>query len=206
MMPMALQQSANSVRIWLEMRIVLPMRAELLEEGLDLDPRTGVQAAGRLVEDQHGRVVDQRLRQAQPLLHAPRQPVDEGVALAGQVQQFHDVVQDLPPPGAGKLIGHGEEVEELPDLHAVVDAEAVGHVAHAPPHGQRVLAHAMAVDDPLAAGGLQQRGQEADGRALARPVGTDEAEHLAGLDLQVQLIDGQKVVVALAEVNEFDHR
>ena len=145
--------------------------------------------------------MDQRLRQAQPLLHAARQPVDEGISLAGQVQELHHVVQDLPPPGARKLIGHREKVEELPDLHAVVDAEAVGHVAHAAAHGQRVLAHAMPVDDPFAAGGLQQRGQEADARALAGAVGTDEAEHLAGFDLQVQLIDGQQVVVTFREVN-----
>ena len=100
MIPIELQQSASSVKIWLEMRIVLPIR-ELLEQGLDLDPRPRIEAAGRLVEDQHRRVVDQGFRQAEPLLHAPGQPVDEGFALAREVQQFHHVSEHLPAPGAG---------------------------------------------------------------------------------------------------------
>ena len=40
---------------------------------------------------------------------------------------------------------------------------------------------------------------------LPAPFGTDEAEHLAGLDLQVQLIDGQQIVVAFCEIYQFDH-
>ena len=63
----------------------------------------------------------------------------------------------------------------------------------------------MAVDDPVAAGGLQQRGQKADRGALARPVGSDEAEHLARLDLQIQAIDREQVAVMFGEVDEFDH-
>ena len=103
------------------------------------------------------------------------------------------------------LVGHGEEVEELPDLHAVVDAEVVGHVADAAADGHRVLRDAVAVDDALAAAGLEQRGQKADGRALAGAVGADEAEHLAGLDLEIQALDGREVAVVFAEVDEFDH-
>ena len=65
-------------------------------------------------------------------------PLTKSVALAGQVQQFQHVADHLLASGAGNLVGHGEEIEKLPDLHAVVDAEVVGHVADAPPHGQRL--------------------------------------------------------------------
>ena len=105
--------------------------AKFLEEGLDLDPRAGIEAGGRLVEDQHRRIVDQRFRQAEPLLHAARKAVDERLALAGQIEQVEHVADDLLPPRAGQLVGHGEEVQKLPDLHAVIDAEIVGHVADA---------------------------------------------------------------------------
>ena len=144
--------------------------------------------------------MDQGLGQAEPLLHAPRKAVDERLPLAGQIQQIEHVADDLLPPAAGNLVGHGEKVQELPDLHAVVDAEVVGHVADAAAHAQRIAADAMPVDHAVAAGGLQQRGQEADRGALARPVGTDEAEHLARLDLQGQAIDRQQVAVAFGEI------
>ena len=105
----------------------------------------------------------------------------------------------------GNLVGDGEEVEELPDLHAVVDAEVVGHVADAFADADRVARDAVAVDDAFAGGGAEQRGQEANGRALAGAVGADEAEHLAGADLEVQIRDGHEVAVDLGEVAKFDH-
>ena len=83
---------------------------------------------------------------------------------------------------AGDLVGDGEEVEELPDLHAVVDAEVVGHEADDPADGHRVGRDRVAGDPPLARGRPQQRGQEPDRRALARAVGADEAEDLALAD------------------------
>ena len=71
--------------------------------------------------------------------------------------------------------------------------------------GHRVLRYAVAVDDPLAAAGLEQRRQKADRRALARAVGADEAEHLPGVDLEVQRLNRAKVAVVFAEVDQFDH-
>ena len=63
----------------------------------------------------------------------------------------------------------------------------------------------MAVDDTLAVRGFKQRGQKADGRALARAVGSDEAEHFAGLDFQVQILDGRQLAILFGELDEFDH-
>ena len=106
---------------------------------------------------------------------------------------------------AGNLVGDGEEVQKLPDLHAVVDAEVVGHVADAFADADRILRDAVAVDDAFAGGGAEQRGEKADGRALAGAVGADEAEHLAGADLEIQIGDGHEVAVDLGEVGKFDH-
>ena len=201
MMPIDVQQSAKLGEDVAGDEDRLSHPPQFLQEGLHFDPRPRIQSAGRLVENQHRRIVDERLGQAEPLLHAARQAVDERLALAGQVEQIEHVADDLPPAVARNLVGHGEEVQELPDFHAVVDAEVVGHVADAAAHAQRILADAMPVDDPVAAGGLQQRGQKADRGALARPVGSDEAEHLARLDLQGQAIDRQQIAVSLCEVD-----
>ena len=48
----------------------LAQRAQLAEQLAQLDPGARVQAGGRLVEQQHGRVVDERMRKAETLLHA----------------------------------------------------------------------------------------------------------------------------------------
>ena len=108
-------------------------------------------------------------------------------------------------PAARNLVGDGEEVQKLPDLHAVVHAEVVGHVADARAHADRVVRDAVAVDGAFAGGGPEQRGEEANRRALAGAVGADEAEHLAGLDLEIQVLDGDEFAVLLAEVLQFDH-
>ena len=46
--------------------------AQLAEQLAQLDARARVEAGRRLVEQQHRRVVDERVGEAQPLLHAPR--------------------------------------------------------------------------------------------------------------------------------------
>ena len=102
--------------------------------------------------------------------------------------------------GAGDLVGDGEEVEELPDLHAVVDAEVVGHEADDLADGHRVVDDRVAGDAPLARGRAEQGGEEADRRALAGAVGADEAEDLALADREVQVVDGHEFAVALGEV------
>jgi hypothetical protein len=55
--------------------------AQLFEQSANFDPRPRVQAAGRFIEQQHLRVVQQHPRQAQPLRHAARQTGDERLAL-----------------------------------------------------------------------------------------------------------------------------
>ena len=63
----------------------------------------------------------------------------------------------------------------------------------------------MARDPSLARRGPQQRGQEADGRALAGAVGPDEAEDLPLADREAQVVDGDEIAVALGEVDHLDH-
>ena len=179
--------------------------AQLFEERFHFEASAGVEAAGGFVEDQHRRVVDERFGQAEPLLHAAGEAVDEVVALVGEVEQLEHVADDGFAAAARDLVGDGEEVQELPDLHAVVHAEVVGHVADAFADADRVARDAVAVDGAFAGGGAEQRGQEADGRAFAGAVGADEAEHLAGADLEIQVRHGDEFAVDLGEVAEFDH-
>ena len=100
MMPILLQMSASSGRMWLRDQDRLAHVAQLLEQLAHLDAGPRVEAAGRLVEQQHLRVVQQHAGQAEPLRHAARQARDQGVALVAEVDQLeHLVAASCAAPG-----------------------------------------------------------------------------------------------------------
>ena len=107
----------------------LAQRAQLAEELAQLDPGARIEPGGRLVEQQHLGVVDERVGEAQPLLHAAREALDVGVALVAEVDEVEQVADHLAPPGGRDAVAAGEEVQVLPDPHVVVDTEGVGHEA-----------------------------------------------------------------------------
>ena len=73
--------------------------AQPLEQAANLDPCPRIESAGRLVEQQHLRIVQQHAGQAQPLRHAARQAGDEGVALVAQFDQFQHLVGNFARAG-----------------------------------------------------------------------------------------------------------
>src|SRR5205823_6568850 len=102
---------------------------QLGEEAAHLDAGAGVQAAGGLVEQEDLGVVDEHAGDAQALLHAAGEGVNEGGFFFGEVGELEDLVDDLAPSLPGDLEGGGEELEVLIHRQVVVDAEEVGHIA-----------------------------------------------------------------------------
>ena len=172
---------------------------------LRISIRAGVQAAGRLVEDQHLGVVQEHAGQAQPLRHAAGKAGDEGLALVAQVDQVEHLVADLLPPRTLDAVGRGEELQVLDDLHVVVDAEEVGHVADDPPDLLGMRVDRVAADAGLAPGGLQERGQDPHRRRLAGTVGADVAEEVALVEVQGQVLQGVQFAVDFGQVLCLDH-
>ena len=110
------------------------------------------------------------------------------------VAQIDQRQQIIDHAGAGvrrNVVTGGEEVEIFPHFHVVVDAEEVGHVADGAAHGARVVGDRMPGDPCFAAGGLEQGGQNAHGGGFARPVGPNEAKHVAFLDGEVEVVNGR---------------
>ena len=85
MMPILLQMSASSGRMCDDTMIVLFILPELLDEFAHLDAGPRVEAAGRLVEQQHLRLVQQHAGQAEALRHAAAEARHQRVALVAQV-------------------------------------------------------------------------------------------------------------------------
>ena len=86
------QRSASSMT-WLLTTSVVPVRGELAEVAPELDTQGGVDAHGRLVEEEDGRLVDQRAGQRQPAAHAAREVERRGVPTLAQLDDLQDLVE-----------------------------------------------------------------------------------------------------------------
>ena len=65
---------------------------QALDQLPDLDDLFRVQPQGRLIQDQHRRIVEQRLSQPDPLLVPSREIGDQAVAHVAQRQALHHAV------------------------------------------------------------------------------------------------------------------
>ena len=177
----------------------LAERPELAEELAQLHAGARVEAGCRLIEEQDLRIVDQGVRQAQPLLHPAREGLDVVVAAVGEVDQLQEVADRPPSLRRRQPVAAPEEVQVLPDLHVVVDPE---HVRHEPEDASDLVG--VPRDRPAGdlgdtGRGLQERGEDPERRRLAGAVRPDEAEDLAGLDVEVHAGDGDGGRVSLDE-------
>jgi hypothetical protein len=153
-----------------------------------------VEPRGRLVEDEQLGPVLQRLDEPDLLPVALRERPDRAVEL------------ELEPPG--EALGRAEvvppaqareEADQLPGGEPLVEPEVAGDVADPAPHGDPVAPRVEAEDLETTRGRPDQVEQQADGRRLPGAVRAEEAEHLAGLDLEVELGDAALAAVALGQ-------
>src|SRR5690606_29208282 len=87
---------------------------------------------------------------------------------------------------------------------AAGEDEVPGQVADPAADLDAVGARVAAQDEDLARGAADEVEQDADGGRLARAVGAEEAEDLAGADPQVQAEQGPAAAVVLGEAAGFD--
>ena len=107
--------------------------------------------------------------------------------------------------GAVDAIGGGEEFEILDDLHVVIDAEEIGHVADEAADFLRVAIDRVAADVRLAVSRIEQRRQDLHRGRLARAVGADEAKQIPRGQIELDGLDGELLAVFLRQVVGRDH-
>ena len=94
--------------------------------------------------------------------------------------------------------------EVLADAHLGVERHALGQVADALADLHRLVHHVEPGDPGVAAGGGQPGGEDAHAGGLAGPVGAEEADEFAGLDLEGDVVHGQDGAVVLGQVLDVD--
>ncbi len=147
----------------------------------DLARGPDIQPEGRLVEEQDPRVVEKAARQVQLLALARGErgdPVPTQVGDPDQLGQLVDAAPALPAPEPVELAEHPELLADRED--PVAGLLAAGDHVHDPADPRR-LADDVEPGDPGAPRGREEEGREdLDERGLARPVGPEQPEELAG--------------------------
>jgi hypothetical protein len=161
--------------------------------------RVRVHTGGRLVEEHDTRAADERAREREALGLAPREPPHRGADGPAQPDEVEHRVG-----GIGVVVVRREQAQQLERAQTRVQAARLEHHAHlraeATPVAHRIEsehAYRARVGSPVSLEDLDRGG-------LARAVGTEQAEHLAGSDLEVELVDRARRSVRLPESGHRD--
>jgi len=125
------------------------------------------------------------------------------VAMARGVAAAHPLIRHVVTAGPA-----GEGVTALEELRArelLVQRWVLRHVAEEGPHRQGVARDVAAVDERAPAVRAEEGHEDLHHRRLPGAVRAEEAEDLAGTDLEVHGVDGGHVPVALRELGGAEH-
>ena len=184
----------------------LPGAVEVLEDPPEVDPRLGVDAGGRLVEEEHPRLVHERAGHHQPLRETAREVEDHRVGALGERELLEQLVGSRPGAGARDAEEAAVVVEVLPDGERAVERVRLRDDADLALHVGGVAADVEAGDERAPAGRDDGRREHPDRRRLARAVRAEQAEELAAPHLEVEPVDGDERPVDLAELLGPDRR
>ena len=164
----------------------------------------GIDAGGRLVEDQQFGLVHHCHGQRKPLAHTKRQSV--GQALHHVLQP--EALGHFPHTDFDVLPRH---VKELGVKHQVlahrefgVKRERLRHVAHAAAGVDIARIHLLTEQPRASVAGGQQTGQHLHRRGLAAAIGAEESKDLAPPDLELHVVHRDEIAEAHRQVFRFD--
>ncbi len=93
-----------------------------------------------------------------------------------------------------------------PDRHLVVERRRVGQEADPPANLVGIAGDVDAIDRHLAGGRQEHAPQHLQRGALPGAVEAQEADHLAALDGEAEIVDGGVLAVVLGQSFDFNHR
>ena len=160
------------------------------QEVEDVAGRLWVEARRGLVEEKDVGLVQEGAGQGDALALTGREPLDAVVGAVGDAEALEQVAGLCRCLLRGEAAHTSDEDDVLEGGEALVEAGLLGHHARAPTDVVAVGDRVEAEDAGAAAVGRQQAVEEANGRRLARPVGTEEGDDLAGVDVEGQAVEG----------------
>ena len=181
-----------------------PALRELVDQLPEAAAGGRVDAARGLVEEDDLRLVEDRAAERQPLLPAhgqrPRQASLASLE-AGHLEHPGQAAVDRLP---GQPVGAAEKADVLGDGEVLVERELLGHVADDLLDPLGLAADVEPADRGGAGGRVEKAAEHPDGRGFAGPVGPQEAEDGAALDLEAHGVDGGERAEPLGQRLHFD--
>ena len=179
---------------------------ELAHVRPEIASQLDVDARGRLVEEEHRRIVHQRLGDQEAPLHSAGECSRIRVALVAQPEISQDRVDAGAIQPYAEIAGleperlfDGEEGIEVDLLRDQTDGAA----------GEAIVAHDVAAEHLHGAfAGERGSRHQADQGRLSGPIGAEQREDLAAVDVEVDVIESGEGAVALgraAQAHRFRH-
>ena len=180
-----------------------------LGEARDLGPhpdaRLGVEAGGRLVEEQHPGAVDETERDVEPAPHPAGVGLDDAVRRFGDPDELaaarRRAARSAP---AAHPLHAALEHQVLAAGAVLVDARVLRHVADRAAHGVRLTTDVVAGDRGRALVRVRERDEHAHGRRLAGTVRAEQPEDLAFAHVERDAVECLDLAVALAQLLDDD--
>ena len=175
-------------------------RCQASQQQADPPDAVGVEPVGRLVEDQHARIAEQRGGDAEALAHAEGELARP--LAGGRLEPDHR--DHLIDAAAGDVVGLGQHPQVRPGRASRMDRlrlQQRADLAQRPPQ----VVVGTAVHGDLPPGWVVQAHDHPHRRRLARAVRSEEPGDDPWPDGEGQVIDGRLLPVALGQVLRFDH-
>ena len=163
------------------------------------EPRAGVEARGRLVEEEDRRPRDERAGEIQAAAHAARVGLREPVAGVGELEALEQLARPVGRPAPAQVVEPPDHLEVLEAGEVLVDRRVLPGQADAGAQQRRVTHDVEPADLGAPAVGHEQGGQDADARGLAGAVGAEQPEHGAVWDRQVDAVERQHLAIGLLQ-------
>ena len=149
--------------------------------------------AGGLVEEQHPRLVAQRLGDQHPALHAARQLHGLGVLLVPQRQFLENALEN------GRVVALAEqaagEAQRVIDRLERLERDFLRHQPDQRAGLAEILDDIEAADPDRPGTGIDQPADDRDQRRLARAIRPQQSQDLSFLDLQIDTFQRLKAAV-----------
>src|SRR6516165_12482818 len=159
----------------------------VMNEVPELASRLGVDACGRLVEQQELRLVQDAGGKRKALFPAAGELRGKLVATVSEPHALHDATHCL--ACVGHLVNACHEIEILEHRQVVVEAELLRHVADLVADQWRLPDDVEPKTGAVSAVGDEEPAQYANGGSLAATIGAEKAADFTLGDLQAQPID-----------------
>jgi hypothetical protein len=168
----------------------LAVTMKLTEHIPERDAALGVETRGRFVEEADRRLVHDRPGDHEPLCHPTRELEHGNLRAVGETELLEQAVGLVARSARRHPEEAAVEVEVLPDVQRPVERVRLRDDTEHLLRGDRVLHHVDAGDERASFRRDDAGREHPGGGRLARTVGTEEPEDLAGVHRQVELVDG----------------